>query len=231
MKSILIPAQPTLMSGTAGYVDTAGYLALQGLFTSHVTGNFVTLGAALIFGTSGTLVKLLALPTFCIVIVAARLMSIGLQRKGFQTLKSLLGFQVLLLAFAAMLAIGCGPFPTGDSAAALGTGLVLVAAMAIQTAVQRIALPGSPPSTVMTMTTTQIMIDLADMLQRLPEDQRSVVHARLSRMATSVFAFAAGCAIAALLFAKVGVYCFLVTPALALAALLAGIPGARGQPG
>ena len=38
---------PACMSVNAGYVDTAGFLALQGLFTAHVTGNFVTLGAAL----------------------------------------------------------------------------------------------------------------------------------------------------------------------------------------
>jgi uncharacterized membrane protein YoaK (UPF0700 family) len=42
-----IPAMPILLSVNAGYVDTAGYLALQGLFTAHVTGNFVTLGASL----------------------------------------------------------------------------------------------------------------------------------------------------------------------------------------
>jgi uncharacterized membrane protein YoaK (UPF0700 family) len=41
---------------------------LQGLFTAHVTGNFVTIGAALVFGTSGVVAKLLALPVFCIVI-------------------------------------------------------------------------------------------------------------------------------------------------------------------
>ena len=54
MKLPSIPAMQIVLSVTAGYVDTAGYLALQGLFTSHVTGNFVTLGAALVFGTSGT---------------------------------------------------------------------------------------------------------------------------------------------------------------------------------
>ncbi|MDU6748154.1 MAG: DUF1275 family protein, partial [Bradyrhizobium sp.] len=43
---------PLLLSVNAGYVDTAGFLALQGLFTAHVTGNFVTLGAALALGTS-----------------------------------------------------------------------------------------------------------------------------------------------------------------------------------
>ena len=69
---------PAVLSFNAGYVDTAGYLALQGLFTAHVTGNFVTIGAALVFGTSGVVAKLLALPVFCLVIVATRLASFNL---------------------------------------------------------------------------------------------------------------------------------------------------------
>jgi len=43
-------------------LDTAGFLTLQALFTAHVTGNFVTLGASLALGTSGAIAKLLALP-------------------------------------------------------------------------------------------------------------------------------------------------------------------------
>ena len=42
-----------LLSFNAGLVDTAGFLGLQGLFTAHVTGNFVTLGAALALGHHG----------------------------------------------------------------------------------------------------------------------------------------------------------------------------------
>ncbi|MFP3571083.1 DUF1275 family protein, partial [Paraburkholderia sp. SIMBA_030] len=63
---------PFLLSFTGGYVDTAGFLALGGLFTAHVTGNFVTLGAALISGTSGIIAKLLALPVFCLTIFLPR---------------------------------------------------------------------------------------------------------------------------------------------------------------
>ena len=37
------PTLPVLLSVNGGYVDAAGYLALHGLFTTHVTGNFVTL--------------------------------------------------------------------------------------------------------------------------------------------------------------------------------------------
>jgi len=46
------PRLPILLSVNGGYVDAAGYLALHGLFTTHVTGNFVTLGAAWVLGTS-----------------------------------------------------------------------------------------------------------------------------------------------------------------------------------
>jgi len=48
-------ALPVLLSVNAGYVDTAGFLALHGLFTAHVTGNFVTLGAALVMPLAGKL--------------------------------------------------------------------------------------------------------------------------------------------------------------------------------
>ncbi len=40
------PTLPVLLSIIGGHVDTAGFLALQGLSTAHVTGNFVTFGAA-----------------------------------------------------------------------------------------------------------------------------------------------------------------------------------------
>ena len=113
MKPPSLSAIPILLSVTAGYVDTAGYLALQGLFTAHVTGNFVTLGASLVSGTSGALAKLLALPTFCIVILVTRWASYGLPRRGLPILRTMLSLKVLLLATAAALAIHFGPFPSG----------------------------------------------------------------------------------------------------------------------
>ena len=49
-----------LLSFNGGFVGTATFLGLQGLFVSHVTGNFVTLGAALVLGSHGVIGKLLA---------------------------------------------------------------------------------------------------------------------------------------------------------------------------
>jgi uncharacterized membrane protein YoaK (UPF0700 family) len=220
MKLRSILALLILLSVTAGYVDTAGYLALQGLFTSHVTGNFVTIGASLVSGSSGTLAKLLALPTFCAVIIATRWISISSLAGGLPTLRTMLGLKVMLLSAAAVLAIRFGPFSDGDSGPALATGLVLVSAMAIQNAMQRIDLSTLPPTTVMTGTTTQIMIDIADLLQKMPSEKRRVARDRLSRMTASVLAFASGCATAALLYARAGIYCFLIPPLLGVGTMM-----------
>jgi uncharacterized membrane protein YoaK (UPF0700 family) len=209
-----------MLSLTAGYVDTAGYLALQGLFTAHVTGNFVTLGASLISGTSGTLAKLLALPTFCVMIVVTRWLNYGLQTRGLPPLRTLLIFKVTLLAAAAVLALHFGPFANGDSGPALAVGLTLVAAMGIQNAVQRIHLGNSPPTTLMTGTTTQIMIDVADLMRDLPADKKQAARTRLARMTSSVSAFALGCAAAAVIVSRAGIYCFILPPLLGVGALM-----------
>jgi len=211
---------PTLLSFNAGYVDTAGFMALHGLFTAHVTGNFVTIGAALVLGTSGILTKLLALPTFCLMVVLARLLRYRLIDRGWPVLKILLGVKLVLLTVGGILAIRLGPFPRGDDWPAMLTGLTLVAGMAVQNALQRVHLGNAPPTTLMTGTTTQIMIDLGDLLQGVPAEQKEAIHGRLARMSQAVLAFALGCALAALLFAGVGTWCFALPPILALAAYL-----------
>ena len=91
------PSLPVLLSVNGGYVDAAGYLALHGLFTTHVTGNFVTLGATLVLGTSGALAKVLALPMFCLVVMAVRLLSAALVAKNLPALRTILGLKVTLL--------------------------------------------------------------------------------------------------------------------------------------
>lgn len=209
---------PTILSFNGGYVDTAGFLALQGLFTAHVTGNFVTIGAALVFGTSGIIAKLLALPVFCIIIVLTRLISFNLSRRGWPVLETMLTLKLLLLVAGAGFAIGLGPFKNGDAWPAILTGMFLVSAMAIQNAAHRIHLGSSPPTTIMTGTTTQLMIDVADMIRGLPPEAREATQLRMKRMFVAVIAFAAGAAAAALLFVRIGTWCFVVPPMAALVA-------------
>jgi uncharacterized membrane protein YoaK (UPF0700 family) len=218
------PTLPTLLSFNGGYVDTAGYLALQGLFTSHVTGNFVTIGAALVFGTSGIMAKVLALPVFCAAIVVTRLVSFNLPGRGWPGLQTMLGLKLLLLVVGAGLAIWFGPFSNANAPSAIWTGMTLVAAMAIQNAAQRIHLGSSPPGTVMTGTTTQIMIDIADSIRGLPPETRTTTQVRMRHMGVAVASFAAGAAAAALFFSRVGNWCFVVPPVVTALAQLASNP-------
>jgi len=213
-------AIPLSLSMNGGYVDTAGFLALQGLFTAHVTGNFVTFGATLVMGTSGAVAKLLALPVFCAVVILVRLLGAVFAHTRLPVLGTMLGLKLVLLCVAAVLALRFGPFSNGDSWRAIATGMTLVSAMGVQNAVHRIHLGTAPPSTLMTGTTTQIMIDLADLLLGAPADGRAAIRSRLLRMIASVTLFAAGCAAAAGMFGLLGMRCFIVPPAIALFALV-----------
>jgi len=219
MVIIMKPSLPILLSFNGGYVDTAGYIALQGLFTAHVTGNFVTIGSALIFGTSGVVAKLLALPVFCAVIIITRLASFHLPRNR-SALQTMLTVKLVLLMLGAYLAIRLGPFVNGDAWSAILTGMTLVSAMAIQNAVHRIHLGTAPPTTLMTGTTTQMMIDIADVIRGLSPETQDATLGRLRHMAVAVLTFAFGAAAAAYLFGQLGSWCFVVPPMVALAARL-----------
>jgi len=212
------PGVPTLLSFNGGYVDTAGYLALQGLFSAHITGNFVTIGAALVFGTSGVVAKLLALPVFCAVIIISRLASLTIVGRRLSGLETLLSLQLILLLIGAGLAVWWGPFVNGDTGPAILTGMTLVSAMAVQNAAHRIHQSGSPPTTLMTGMTTQIMIDVADVIHGLPEETGDATRARLRRMSVAAMSFAGGAAVAALLFSSISIWCFALPPLVVLSA-------------
>jgi uncharacterized membrane protein YoaK (UPF0700 family) len=210
-----------LLSFNGGFVDTAGFLALHGLFTAHVTGNFVTLGAALVFGTQGIISKVIALPEFVAVLALTRLAETALTTRQLPAFRILLAVKVILLLAFFLLAVTLGPFADGDAPAALLTGFAGIAAMAIQNGVQRVHLGNLPPTTLMTGSTTQATLDAVDLLRGLEGEQASAAHTRLRRMLGAIGCFAAGCGAAALLYAWIGLWGFAVPVAVgALTAVL-----------
>jgi uncharacterized membrane protein YoaK (UPF0700 family) len=80
----------------------------------------------------------------------------------------------------------------------------------------------------MTGTTTQIMIDLADMLQA-PRRDNARPGTSLLGTSANIAVFAAGCAAAAPLYARVGVRCFVVPPLFGIAALCMRMAGAGNE--
>jgi uncharacterized membrane protein YoaK (UPF0700 family) len=211
-------ALPWLLTFNGGFVDTAGFLAIQGLFTAHVTGNFVTIGASLVSGTAGVLTKLLALPMFCAAVLLCRLLGRWWERMGTAVLPRLLALHLVMLTAGCVLAASVLPAGAADEWPAMLAGLLLVAAMAVQNGLHRAHLPGNPPSTLMTGTTTQIMLDVADLLD--PRHRSAAALARVKSMGMQVAVFAAGCAMAALLFDRLGAKCFVLPPLVAAVAVL-----------
>ncbi|MCM2398137.1 DUF1275 family protein [Rhizobium sp. S95] len=211
---MLRPPLSAILSFNGGYVDTMGFLALTGLFTAHVTGNFVTLGAVIALGTGGAIAKILALPVFCIVVLLARLLDLRLESCGRSAMPILLSIKLVLFVAAAALVVRHGPFGPAENLASIIVGMTLVAAMAIQNAVHRAHMATQPPTTLMTGTTTQIMLDLADLLTGGHPADAGTVRSRLMRMGLSVVTFALGCAGGALAFMASPVWCFAVPPVL-----------------
>jgi uncharacterized membrane protein YoaK (UPF0700 family) len=213
------PPLPVLLSLIAGYVDTTGFLALGGLFTAHITGNVVTLGAALAHGGLSSVAKLLALPVFCMSIFLLRYCHtiVGLAEKN--GLKVLLCLELLFLVAGGVSAVSLAPFRDPDGLPLVLTGMLLVIAMAIQNAAHRLHFPSAPPTNMMTGTTTQIMLDLGDLAQATAPETAAKIRPRLARTAVALWAFATGCGLGALLYAVAGIWCFAMPPLLALGSI------------
>ncbi|WP_180899144.1 YoaK family protein [Martelella soudanensis] len=208
----------SVLSINGGYVDTMGFVALNGLFTAHVTGNFVTLGAALVNGTGGALAKFLALPVFCFSVLMARLTSGWLEQGGYPVISLLLAIKFMLFAGAAAIFFLIAPANAGSAVEVL-VGMILVVAMAIQNALHRAYLSDFPPTTLMTGTTTQIMLDLSDLVFG-SEPARKTALLRLKRTLPAFVLFAAGCGAAALIYLVSPRLCFLVPPLFIAASIL-----------
>jgi uncharacterized membrane protein YoaK (UPF0700 family) len=209
-----------LLAFNGGFVDAAGFLGLQGLFVSHVTGNFVTLGAALVLGSHGVYGKLLALPEFVAVVALARLAGATLRARKLPVLRLLFSAEAVLLIAFCVFAVWYGPFADPDSVPALITGFIGIAAMAIQNAVQRVHFSDQPPTTIMTGNTTQATLDAVDLLAG--DGQGTLVRARFVRIALSIVLFGAGCAAAALSYWLVGFWCLALSAAVgAIVAVIA----------
>ena len=86
----------------------------------------------------------------------------------------------------------------------------------------------------MTGTTTQIMIDIADMIRGVPGAAGDAMRSRLRRMCVAVASFATGAAAGALLFHAIGSWCFVLPPVVALLARItakSSLAAPTGTPG
>ena len=175
---------------TAGFVDAAAFIALTGLFTAHVTGNFVLIGAELVSTSSGVIAKLLALPVFILAVALTRLIALVLEKKRAGPLRPLLALEAAVLIAFAVAGIALSPLGSPDGVAAITVGMLGVAAMGIQNGIGRLVIGHLAATTVMTVNVTQAVIDLTDRLCGAPANAQT--NTRLKRTLSAVLAFAAG---------------------------------------
>ena len=202
-----LPERPAsfALSAVSGFVDTAGFILLQGVFTSHVTGNLVLAGAALagtITGGVGVRVSLLAV--FVVSVGATSAIARWLGTRVSSPVPLLLAAEAIWLgAFLATgLWLGRGPeaMPERQLLVVASTAVV---AMGIQNALMREQLKSYLPTTMMTGNTTQFTLDLVASVRGKGTPQ---VHASLRRTSIVLAGFLTGAAAGALAAAKLGMW-------------------------
>ncbi|MEJ8840639.1 YoaK family protein [Ramlibacter sp. AN1133] len=168
------------MAAVAGWVDTIGFIGLHGVFTAHVTGNFVLLGTGLAGDGSEFAAKLLVLPAFVAGVAGAASMH------AFQRGRTapLLWFQLAALACFLL----AGARTTTVLAACAGAF-----AMGVQNAHCRLSSGALGATTAMTGNVTQLVLDVLGAAGVVPSD-RAEARRRLFATLVPVAGFAAGCA-------------------------------------
>lgn len=201
----------------AGFVDTLGFVALFGLFTAHVTGNFVLIGASLAQSGGNVLLKLLVFPAFVAAVVLTRFVVLALERRHRPPLRPLLLLQAVLLAGFAASGWIAAPIHQDHAPWALCAGLLAATAMGVQNAAARLVLTKLTPTTVMTGNVTQLVIDVVDLLRGAAD---AAVRARAVRFVGPIAAFALGAIAGAYGYVGVGFAALLLPIALLLAGAL-----------
>ena len=216
-------ALPFILSVIGGSTDTIGLLALNGLFTAHVTGNIVIVAAHIIAGERTTLSAILAVPVFMLVVFLARLFAGGIERAGISVLAPLLLVQLLALVGCLAVGVAAGPWTDADSVLAIIAGMFGVAAMAVQNALVQIALRDTPATAVMTTNVAHFMVDIAEILVGRNAAEVAKAGRRAARTLPVLLGFAFGCGVGAASEAVAGLWSLALPAGLALVAFAIGL--------
>lgn len=215
-------ALPFVLSLIAGSTDIIGFLGLNGLFTSHITGNLVVLAAHMVAGDPTIFSYVLSVPVFMLVLFLTRVLAGGLEQIGVSTLRPLLLLQLFFLAAFISVCLVAGPWRDANAILAVSAGMIGVAAMAVQNALVQISLTNTPTTAVMTTNVTHFMLDLGEAL--VGRDDAKVARARAHAMHTLpvIVGFTIGCVFGATFEAAAGLWSLTLPTGLAVLAFAMG---------
>ena len=156
---------PTLLSVIAGMVDLIGFLSL-GIFTAHVTGNIVVIGALVVRHNRVYSAQILAVPVFILAVAFTWLIAKASGRRGTGLMRPLLLTQFLLIT--CLLIFSAITKPSADPHGLMATiaAMIAVTAMGCQFALLRLTQPVAPSTAVMTGNLTNAVLALVDLSSR-----------------------------------------------------------------
>jgi uncharacterized membrane protein YoaK (UPF0700 family) len=209
--------QGVAMSFMAGYVDTLGFAALFGLFTAHVTGNFILLAVGLAAPDHmSSPLKLLAFPAFIVGVAAARMLVVACERRGVGAIKPAYLLQAVLLLGFMVCGMLAEPLGATANGLVIAAGMLGATAMGAHSAASKLLLTHLAPTSMMTGNVTQLVIDVVDRLRGTADAPN---RARCAKFLLLIVAFALGCGAAAFAYAAVG-FAALAVPVLILCGFL-----------
>jgi len=185
---------PILLSVIAGMVDLIGFLSL-GIFTAHVTGNIVVVGALLVRHNRVNPAQILAIPVFILAVAATWLIAQASGRRSTGLMRPLLLIQFLLIT--CLLIFSAITKPSADPHGLMATiaAMIAVSATGCQFALLRLTLPVAPSTAVMTGNLTNAVLGLVDLSSRtrplMETDSK-----RLTNALHLIIGFFVGCVVA-----------------------------------
>jgi uncharacterized membrane protein YoaK (UPF0700 family) len=214
---------PFILSLAAGSLDVTGFLGLGGLFTAHITGNLVVLAARLAVHEPSPLSH--AMPVSIMILILTRLFVAGLDRIAVPSLLPLLVLQFLflLVALSVSLAAGRQADPYGPELTLVG--MLAVSGMAVQNALVRVSLTGSPSTAVMTTNVSVFTMDVGKIWFGKSQVGRAKARIRARRTWPAIAGFILGCIVAAVCERAFGLAALAVPTLISLSAIGFGLSG------
>jgi uncharacterized membrane protein YoaK (UPF0700 family) len=166
-RDVTVPARtekwlPILLSVIAGMVDLIGFLSL-GIFTAHVTGNIVVVGALLVRHNRVNPAQILAIPIFMLAVAATWIIAKTSGRSGSALMRPLLLIQFSLITCLSIFSVISKPSSNPHGLSATIAAMIAVSAMGCQFALLRLVLPVAPSTAVMTGNLTNVVLGLLDL--------------------------------------------------------------------
>jgi uncharacterized membrane protein YoaK (UPF0700 family) len=192
-----------LLSFVAGYADTSTFVGADGLFSAHVTGNFVIFAYDIVTNQiASSWIKLIAFPVF-ILAVFISILIIDHVNDDKRAVNRLIIMEGILLILAGLISW----FYRHESRASILKDLIpmfVVFALGLQNACGRLfAKEVLAPTTVMTGNVTQIIIDLTGYLKK-GDRRKQNLKLKIVHSMYVILPFMLGCIIGGLITKSVG---------------------------